>query len=168
MNIDHLDRLILEALQTDADITHDALGMRLHTSAATCQRRIKRLKSIGAIEKTVAVVSPQAVGQPLIAVVEVTMTAQTDEVLSAFEALSAQSVSVQQCYRVTTGPDFILVLAMPDMQAYHALASALFSAVNEVRNVRTFFSVLRSKFSTEIPVGPTVTVKPPTLTMRPE
>lgn len=153
MNIDQLDRRILQELQANADITNEALGIRIHASAATTQRRVKRLKDIGAIQRVVAVVNPQAFGDPLIAIAEVSLAAQNAESLSAFEALALNSSSVQQCYRVSTGPDFMLVLAMPDMAAYNALAASLFSATHGVRNVRTFFAVSRSKFGTEIPIG---------------
>ena len=153
MNIDQLDRRILRVLQADADITNEELAKQVHSSAATTQRRVKRLKDIGAIQKVVAVVDPAIVGEPLLAIVEVTMAAQNTETLSAFEALALKSTWVQQCYRVSTGPDFMLVLAVPDMATYNMLAASLFSAVHEVRNVRTFFVVARSKFGTDIPVG---------------
>lgn len=152
MDIDQLDREILEILQVNADITNEKLADRIHVSAATCQRRVKRLKTIGAIEKVVAIVNPKTLVAPLIAIVEVSMECQTIETLSAFEALVNQLSAAQQCYRVSTGPDFVLVLALRDMQDYQDVASVLFSSINQVRNVRTFFSVHRSKFSTTIPI----------------
>ena len=150
--VDNLDRAILTALQTNADLTNEALGKLVHASPATCQRRVKRLKDIGAIEKIVAIVNPASVGEPLTAIVEVTLASQTEEVFKAFEAKAKGLGFVQQCYRVSTGPDMVLVLAVPDMHAYHELAASLFTAANDVRNVRTFFSVLRTKFGTDIPV----------------
>lgn len=110
MKLDHLDRLILQELQTNADITNEALGIRLHVSPATCQRRVRRLKEIGAIEKVVAIVNPLAVGEPLLAIAEVTLGSQSAEVLCTFERKACESGWVQQCYRVTTGPDFVVVL----------------------------------------------------------
>jgi Lrp/AsnC family leucine-responsive transcriptional regulator len=55
---------------------------------------------------------------------------------------------VTQCYRVSPGPDFVLVVQVADMAAYHALAHRLFATQANVRNVRSFFSILRSKFET--------------------
>ena len=150
--IDQLDRRILQELQNNADVTNETLGQRLHVSPATCQRRISRLKKIGVIEKVVAIVNPQTAGEPLIAIVEVTLSSQAEQTLSAFEVKACEFDVVQQCYRTSTGPDLILVMALPDMNGYHEIASSLFTASNEVRNVRTFFSILRSKFGTNIPV----------------
>ena len=71
--------------------------------------------------------------------------------MAAFEALVADVPEVQQCYRVSPGPDFVLVLLVVDMAAYHALVHRLFTAANQVRNVRAFFSVHRSKFAPRVP-----------------
>ena len=60
-------------------------------------------------------------------------------------AVSADA-AVQQCYRVSPGPDFVLVVFAPDMPGYLALAQRLFTSDANVRNVKAFFSVKRSKF----------------------
>ena len=49
------------------------------------------------------------------------------------------------------GPDFVLVVYVVDMAAYHAFAHRALSAQANVRNVRSFFSVHRSKFAPAIP-----------------
>ena len=152
IELDVLDHAILRVLQLDADITFDALSKLVHASPATCQRRVRRLKDNGVIEKVVAIVNTRAVDEALIAIAEVSLTSQTAQTLAAFELRANASALVQQCYRVATGPDFILILAVPNMAAYHDVASTLFTVSNDVRNVRTFFSVLRSKFSGAIPI----------------
>ena len=53
---------------------------------------------------------------------------------------------MQQCYRVASGPDFVLILQLRDMPDYLALTQRLFSADANVRNVKAFFSVKRAKF----------------------
>ena len=62
----------------------------------------------------------------------------------------ATESAVQQCYRVSPGPDFVLIVHCNDMPGYHALAQRLFNSDANVRNVKVFFSVHRSKFSTAI------------------
>jgi Lrp/AsnC family leucine-responsive transcriptional regulator len=150
---DHLDRKILKELQRDASLTNQALADRVHASGPTCQRRVQRLRAIGAIDKFVAILNPVAVGEPLIAIVEVTMTNQSAETLNDFERETIRQVQVQQCYQVSTGPDFILILAIQDMQQYYAFATDHFTSKKSVRNVRAFFSIRRSKFETMIPVN---------------
>jgi Lrp/AsnC family transcriptional regulator, leucine-responsive regulatory protein len=58
--------------------------------------------------------------------------------------------AVQQCYRVSPGPDFVLVLQVTDMPAWHALVQRLFTQDANVRNVKSFFVVHRAKFEPAI------------------
>jgi Lrp/AsnC family transcriptional regulator, leucine-responsive regulatory protein len=62
--------------------------------------------------------------------------------------------AVQQCYRVSPGPDFVLVVFARDMPAYLALTQRLFSSDTNVRNVKAFFSIKRSKFQPHMPIAP--------------
>ena len=148
--IDAIDLKILDALQHDASLTNHALATRVHTSAATCLRRVKRLVDAGIIERRVAIVSPQKLGHGLTAIVEVTLDRQSAESLQAFEARAVHEASVQQCHRVSPGPDFVLTVQVADMAAFHALVQRLFTDDANVRNVKTFFSVHRAKFETRV------------------
>ena len=150
--LDELDRRILNFLQDDASLTNIELAALVHASAPTCLRRVKRLIDSGVIERQVALLAPQKVGAMLTAIVEITLDHQAAEKLTEFEALVAQDAAVLQCYRVSPGPDFVLVVQVADMHAYHALAHRLFAAHANVRNVRSFFSIHRSKFETRIAV----------------
>ena len=71
-----------------------------------------------------------------------------------FEARAVADAQVQQCWRVSPGPDFVLVVAVPDMPAYQALAQRLFTSDVNVRNVRCFFSVHRAKCGLQIALPP--------------
>jgi len=106
----------------------------------------------GVIERRIAVLSAEALGYGLTAILEVSLDQQTAEVLAGFEARVAHDTEVQQCYRVSSGPDFILVVHVRDMSAYHDFAHRVLTAQANVRNVRSFFSVRRSKFAPKIPL----------------
>lgn len=150
IRFDDLDRRILNALQVDASQTNHELAASVHASPPTCLRRVKRLTEAGVIARQVALVAPDKVGAGLTAIVEITLDHQGAERMQEFEALVAQEGAVLQCYRVSPGPDFVLVVQVADMPAYHALAHRLFAAQANVRNVRSFFSIHRSKFETRI------------------
>ena len=152
LQLDDLDKRILVALQDDAARTNHELAELVHASAPTCLRRVKRLVEQGVIARQVAILNPDKVGAGLSAIVEITLDVQSTERLIEFEQLVAKEAAVQQCYRVSPGPDFVLILQVADMPAYHALAHRLFAAHANVRNVRSFFSILRSKFETRIAV----------------
>ena len=151
--LDDLDRRILEQVQRDASLTNQELAARVHASPPTCLRRMRRLVETGVIERQVAIVAPGKLGQALTAIVEITLDVQAAEHMADFEQLAQAEPAVMQCYRVSPGPDFVLIVQVADMPAYHALAHRLFTGHANVRNVRTFFSVHRAKFETRVPLG---------------
>ncbi|MES3024708.1 MAG: Lrp/AsnC family transcriptional regulator [Pseudomonadota bacterium] len=150
--LDDLDRRILNALQIDASHTNAELAGIVHVSAPTCLRRVKQLIASGVILRQVAIVAPAKVGARLSAIVEITLDVQAAERMAEFELLAAAEDAVLQCYRVAPGPDFVLIVEVVDMPAYHALAHRLFAAHANVRNVKAYFSTFRSKFDTRIAV----------------
>ena len=77
---------------------------------------------------------------------EVSLDVQNSERLDAFEARAVAFDQVQQCHRVSPGPDFVLTLHVRDMPSYQQLAQTLFAADSNVRTVRAFFSTKRAKF----------------------
>lgn len=151
IELDDTDRRILNVLQRDCSLTNQELAERVHVSPPTCLRRVRRLIEQGVIERQIAIVSAQALGAGLTALVEVTLERQTAETLQQFEQQVAQETEVQQCYRVSAGPDFVLIVYVGDMPAYHAFVHRVLGARSQVRNVRSFFSVYRSKFAPLVP-----------------
>ena len=151
-NLDDLDRRILNALQLDASHTNAELAELVHVSQPTCLRRVKQLIRDGVIERQVAIVSPDKVGARLTAIVEITLDVQAADRMDEFEGAVAGEAAVLQCYRVAPGPDFVLMVQVVDMPAYHALAHRLFTTHSNVRNVKAYFSTFRSKFETRIVV----------------
>jgi DNA-binding Lrp family transcriptional regulator len=153
MELDATDLRLLELLQTDASLSNQALAERAHTSPATALRRVRRLVDGGVIERQVAIVSPSVVGEGLTVLVEITLDRQGAEHLDAFESRAVADAAVQQCYRVSPGPDFVLVLFALDMAGYHAVVQRLFTQDANVRNVKAFFSVKRGKFEPRLPLA---------------
>jgi Lrp/AsnC family leucine-responsive transcriptional regulator len=149
---DDIDRRILNVLQDNAALTNAELAQLVHVSAPTCLRRVKHLTETGVIARQVALLAPDKVGAGLTAIVEITLDVQAAERMEEFEQHVAGEAAVLQCYRVSPGPDFVLVLQVADMPAYHALAHRLFATRTNVRNVKTYFSTFRSKFETRIAV----------------
>lgn len=156
VTLDAADRRLLALLQQDCWLTNQALAEKALLSPATCLRRVRRLVELGVIERQVALLSPDVLarvtGAGLTAILEVTLDRQDAVALEAFEARVAPEPAVQQCYRVTAGPDFVVIVHVPDMPAYHAFVQRVLTAQVNVRNVRAFFSVKRSKFEPALPV----------------
>lgn len=157
--LDAIDLQLLAALQTNASESNQQRAARCRIAPATSLRRVRRLEQLGLIERTVALLQPErlaaALGHGLTAIVEVTLDQQTEEQLLAFEQLASACPAVQQLYRVSPGPDFVLVVAVRDMPGYQALAQTLFTQHRHVRHVKAYFSLKRVKFLPALPLpGP--------------
>lgn len=148
--IDATDLRILDRLQVDASMTNEALAKSVHTSAATCLRRVRRLVDAGVITRRVALLDPERVGIALTAFVEITLDRQSAEATAAFEARAVADPSVRQVHRVAPGPDFLLLVQVRDMAAWQALVQRLFTDDANVRNVKAFFSTRCAKLETRI------------------
>jgi DNA-binding Lrp family transcriptional regulator len=149
--LDATDRRLLELLQNDAGLSNQDLARLAHTSPATALRRVRRLTEAGVIERRVALLAPAALGaQALSAIVEITLDRQGAEHLESFEQRAVNDDAVQQVWRVSPGPDFVLVVHAADMAAYQALVQRLFTQDANVRNVKAFFAVKRAKFDPRV------------------
>lgn len=152
--LDATDLQLLSRLQSDSAQSNQALAAQLHISPPTCLRRVKRLRDAGLIERDIAVLSADklaaVLGHGLCAIVEITLDRQDNAALEAFEKRVAAQDAVQQCYRVSPGPDFCLVVHCADMPSYLSLAQQLFTSDANVRNVKTYFSIKRSKFGARL------------------
>ena len=151
-SLDDLDLRILAILQQDAAIANQALAEQVFTSPATAMRRVRAMADAGVIERTVAILSPEKLDASITAIVEITLDVQNAESFDAFDRVVASEPAVTQVYRTAPSVDFTLVITVRDMPAYHALVQRLFTAANNVRNVRARFATLRSKFSGALPL----------------
>ncbi len=156
ITLDAIDWQLLDRLQQDASRSNQALADAVGISPPTCLRRVRRLQEAGLIERQVAILDADRLaalqGHGLTAIVEVSLDRQDVDRLAVFERRAAADAEVQQCYRVSPGPDFVLVVRVRDMPAYLALTQRLFTADGNVRNVRAFFSQQRACFTTRLPL----------------
>ena len=157
IELDAIDFQILRQLQSDSSLSNQAMALALHLTPPTCLRRVKRLNQLGLVEKQVTILNSeklsQFTGHGLQVIVEVSLDRQDSVSLLQFEQKAVAEAGVQQCWRVSPGPDFILIIATTDMPAYLGLSQKLFTQDANVRNVKAFFSIKRAKFTTAIPIG---------------
>ena len=59
---------------------------------------------------------------------------------------------MQQCYNVTGGADFVLVVVVPTMTAYEALTCRLFFGNYNVKRFRSFVAMDHVKVGLAVPL----------------
>ena len=148
--LDAIDLRLLGLLQADASRANMALAEAAGVSPATSLRRVRRMVEGGVIERQVALLDPAAIGLPLSVLAEVSLDRQGAEHQDAFEARAVAEASVQQVWRVSPGPDFVLLIQVADMPAYQRLVQRLFTQDANVRNVKAYFATKRCKSETAL------------------
>src|SRR3546814_20325402 len=76
---------------------------------------MRRLIDTGVITRQVAIIDPAKVNNSLTALIEITLDIQTEEYVERFEAVMAAEDAILQCYRVSPGPDFLVLAQVHDM-----------------------------------------------------
>jgi DNA-binding Lrp family transcriptional regulator len=151
-DLDHFDLAILAIIQKDATTPQRVIGEAVNLSAPAVQRRLKRMEETGVIQANVAVLDPVKLGQAITLFVEVEMESELAEEIEAAKRAFSATPEVQQCYYVTGEFDFVLVMLVPNMEAYEALTRRLFFGNNNVKRFRTLVAMDRVKVGLSVPL----------------
>lgn len=151
-SLDPFDRAILRILQVDTKTPQRTIAAAVNLSTAAVQRRIAALEDAGIIRRNVAILDPRALGLTITAMVEVRLTDERPHTVDAAKAVFLATPEVQQCYYVTGGISFALVIVTTDMIAYEALTRRLFTQNAAVASFRSLIALDRVKVGAEIVV----------------
>jgi len=151
-SFDSSDRFILGSLQEDATLNLETLALACGLSIASVQRRLKKLRKEGVIEREVAILNPDALGQTMTFIVMVELERERLDLLDDFRRAARKEPQVQQCYYITGEADFTLICTARDMADFEALTQRLFFANANVRRYRTSVVMGRTKIGLTIPV----------------
>jgi len=148
--LDAFDRAILRIVQRDNKTPQRRIAEAVNLSAAAVQRRIAALEAAGVIARNVALVDPDALGLAITAIVEVQLRDERAATVDAAKALFRDSADVQQCYYVTGGVSFVLIIVSRDMRSYEALTRQLFAENALVDRYRSLIALDRVKADTAL------------------
>ncbi|MDD7909060.1 MULTISPECIES: Lrp/AsnC family transcriptional regulator [Pseudovibrio] len=157
--IDRIDRRILSILQEDCTIPVAEIGRRVGLSTTPCWRRIQKLEEDGVITRRVAVLDPKKVNAKVTAFVAITTNQHTDDWLRKFADVIREFPEVVEFYRMAGQVDYLLRVAVPDIDAYDAFYKRLIAKI-EIADVSTTFAMEQIKYTTELPLGYVPSEKP--------
>jgi DNA-binding Lrp family transcriptional regulator len=148
--LDSFDRAILRIIQRDNKMPQRSIAEAVHLSAAAVQRRIAAMEAAGIIVQNAAIVDTRAVQMTITAIVEVHLTDERLHTVDTAKALFRDAPEVQQCYYVTGGISFVLVIVSPDMASYEATTRRLFAQNEAVASFRSLIALDRVKAGAEL------------------
>ena len=150
--LDDRDRAILEFLQVNADVAVAELAERVNLSLSACSRRIKRLEDEGYIEARVALLNRAKMRVGTTVFVAIRNARHTADWHEPFVRLLADIPEIQEAHRLTGDIDYILKIAVPDVQAYDVIYKRLVKKL-EFSGVSAYISMETLKEVTAVPVG---------------
>jgi DNA-binding Lrp family transcriptional regulator len=145
--LDRIDRAILKQLQQDASISNVALAAKVKLSAPACLRRVERLKEMGLIRATVALLDPKALGAGMLVVIGVVLDRSTPETFAAFEKAAQKVSGCMECHVVTGEFDYFMLVRTRDSESFNRLHAEQLLYLPGVRQIRSFM-VLKEILST--------------------
>ena len=148
--LDAFDRAILRILQDDNKTPQRTISEAVNLSAAAVQRRISALENAGVIARNSAVVNPDTIPLTITAIVELQLRDERAMTVDAAKTIFRNAPEVQQCYYVTGGTSFILIIVTSDMRTYEALTRQLFATNDLVASYRTLIALDKVKTGTGI------------------
>jgi Lrp/AsnC family transcriptional regulator, leucine-responsive regulatory protein len=154
VELDRIDRQLLNLVQEDSAQTAEELADKLAHSPSAIQRRLRRLREQEVIVREVSVVDPKKVGGPTFFVVSLQVERERPELLVQLRTWITTQQHVQQAFYVTGEADFVLIITAPDTETYDALMTRM---MNENANVKRFttnvtLSVVKRGLTIPIPV----------------
>ena len=145
--LDSTDLRILKALQIRGRITNAELADEINLSPSACHRRIQRIEERGFIKDYVALLDSRKVGVPTTVFVEITLTAQADEILDAFEKAVSKIPDVLECHLMAGSADYILKVVAEDTEDYSRIHRQHLTRLPGVSQMQSSFA-LRTVFKT--------------------
>lgn len=137
MDLDDLDRSILDLYQRDTRLPAEQIGAQVGLSAAAVQRRLKRLREAGIVEAEVAMLDCVRLGLGFTVLVNVDLVDESARATRAFRDKVCARPEVQQCYGVAGSFDYVLVVVVADLAAYDAFCEACLLHDTNVRSFTT-------------------------------
>jgi Lrp/AsnC family transcriptional regulator len=152
VEIDRIDRGILDALQRDGSLSAADVASQVGLSTTTCWRRIQQLEQSGVIRQRVALLDRSKLGLDVVVFVQVRLSTQGRDAIAQFDRAIRDRPEVLDCYTLTGEWDFCLRIVTRDMKEYEAFFLDHLSKIPNVQSVNSSIAVTVVKESTVLPL----------------
>jgi Lrp/AsnC family leucine-responsive transcriptional regulator len=152
--MDLLDQKILTAMQHDSRISMARLSEHVGLSLSACHRRVKLLESKGIISGYTVRVDRSALDLEIQVFIEVKLTSQRKEDISAFEDAIARMPEVLECHLISGEFDYLMRLITKNTSAYEDLYRNRLSLIPSVSQMKTLLSLSTVKEFRGLHLGP--------------
>lgn len=147
-SLDHDDLRILQLLQHDARLTNKEIADKIGKSVSSVYERIRKLNNEGIIRQYVAVLDKKKIGKSLGAYTHVQLKEHADHMMKTFEKEVIMFPEVMECYHMSGQYDYLLKVALQDMDEYYGFIINKIAKLSNVGTVQSFFVLFEAKKET--------------------
>ena len=141
VEIDDIDKEIISILQTDATCSVQDIANQVGLTNNPCWRRVKRLEESGVIKSRVALVDAKKLGVGTTAFVTIRIDSHNRDWLHQFASSVQEIPEILECHRMTGDVDYLLKVAIRDLEHYDRVYQRLISSVPGLTDVSSAFSM---------------------------
>jgi DNA-binding Lrp family transcriptional regulator len=116
LQLDEIDRALLEALSADARMPNNRLAERVGVAPSTALQRVRALRAAGVLRGFHAEIDLAALGRPLQAMVAVRLAVHNREQIETFTAAVRSLPGVLSVFHLAGATDYLVWLAAADAQ----------------------------------------------------
>jgi len=138
MEIDQINRTILQTLSADGRISNIDLADRVGLSPSACLRRVQELERSGVIRGYRAVIDPAATGGGFTAYVAVGLNDHSKASQRAFERAAETAPQIRECHNITGTVEYLLRVEVPDLAAYKRLHTDVLGTLDQVSSLTSY------------------------------
>ncbi|HLY69823.1 MAG TPA: Lrp/AsnC family transcriptional regulator [Puia sp.] len=137
--VDEKDRAILQLLQDNAKLTVREIAQQVHLSPTPVHERIKRMEDSGVIRQYAALVDHSKVKKGLMVICYVSLKEHNKRSGAKFIKTMNELREVIECYNISGEFDFMLKVAVENMDAYYDFHVNKLSQLENIGQVQSTF-----------------------------
>ena len=150
--LDETDKAILRILQKNSHLTVKELAEKVHLSPSPTFERQKRLERLGYIDRYMAVVNPQKVGNNILVLCNIRLKQHTQELIQEFMDAVQHIDEITECYNTSGDFDFLIKVYIKDMKSYQQFMLHKLGTIPCVGSLNSIFVIDHTKSTRGVPI----------------
>ena len=153
ISLDHIDRRILEILQSEPGVNATTIGERIGLSQSACWRRIQSLREEGVIKEQTVRLDREKVGLNTMVFAHVKLTSHGRGNLTDFADAVRNFPEVLDCYVLLGNVDYLLRIVTEDIKAYEQFFFEKLSQLPGIQEVNSSIVLSEAKHTSVLPLA---------------
>jgi len=151
--LNDIDKRILKLLQTNGRLSAKEIADKIGLTVTPTYERIRKIERSGIIKAVVALLDKEHLETRTIVFCNVSLQVHSLRVIQNFEKSVKKMQEVMECYHITGNYDYLLKVAVKDMNGYQHFLTQKLAIMEHIAQVHSNFVMTEVKYSTAYELG---------------